>query len=261
MIAPRCPHRARFLLLGLLALTLAHPADAPAAVYMKIKDLPGEVTSGPYAGWTEVHAAGTRTFLPVDPTNHTAGPAVLSCELQKAFDGTSPLLLQKCALGERLPRVTLDYTLPQPQATRLRITLTNVLITSVNQETPTNAPSTEGRESVRLNFDRIELACLEPDSRGGVAGGLTGFFDQPTQEGGLKSRPPFRLTVSRVAGTSGLQVTWPAEGGHRYRLLSRAPADGSWAPVLEASATADGPLTRPLPIALPSLFLRVEEID
>lgn len=259
MIALRCPHRAWLLLLGLLA--LAHPADTRAAVYMKIKDLPGDVTSGPYAGWTEIHTAGTRTFLPVDPTNNTAGPAALSCELQKAFDGTSPLLLQKCALGERLPRVTLDYTLPQPQATRLRIILTNVLVTSVRQETPTNAPSTEGRESVRLNFDRIELACLEPDSRGGVAGGLTGFFDPPTQQGGLKARPSFQLTVTRAPGTSGLQVTWPAEGGHRYRLLSRAPADGSWAPVLEASASADGPLTQRLPIALPSLLLRVEEID
>jgi type VI protein secretion system component Hcp len=259
MIAPRCPHRAWLLLLALLV--LLHPADSRAAVFIKFEDIPGELTSGPYAGWTAVQTAGAQAFLPVDPTNNTAGPAVLSCELHKAFDRTSPLLLQKCALGERLPRVTLDYTLPEPQATRFRLTLTNVLVESVNQGIPTNAPSTGGQERIRLNFDRIELACLELDSRGGVAGGLTGFFDQPANEGGLKTRPPFRVTLTRAAGTPGLQVTWPAEGGHRYRVLSRAPADGSWTPVLEATAIADGPLSRSLPSALPSLFLRVEEID
>lgn len=257
---PRGRRRCRSVLIGLLTL-LAHSSIHADQWYLKIDGVPGELTEGRFAGWTPVKTAGALVCLPVNPTNQTAGPVSFSFEVRKAIDRTSPLLLQKCGLGEPLNRVTLAYVLTQPQATLYRFTLDNAFVASLAQNASTNTPATMELEAVDLTFAKIEVACFELDANGGTAGGLTALFDQTTGQGGLKTRPPFGVTVARQNGRAGVLVTWPAERGHRYEVRSGSANGGEWETAGSATAQADGDLSLFLPDDEPHLLMRVEEID
>jgi type VI protein secretion system component Hcp len=229
--------------------------------FLKIDGVPGELTEGQFAGWTPVHSVGALARVAVNPTNSTPGPAAFSCEIQKAFDRTSPAILQHCGRGDRFRRVTLAHVLTQPRATQYRITLDGVLVSAVNQGGAGNSPETMAKETVVLTFDKIEVANFDLDANGGTTGGLTALFDLATAQGSLKTRPPFRATVVQQAGRAGVSVTWPAENGHRYQLLAKATLEEPWKKLLEVTAAEDGPRTQFVPIQVPVLFLRVEEVE
>ena len=209
--------------------------------------------------WIPIKTAGVLACRPLNPTNQTLAPAAFGFEIRKALDRTSPVLLQKCALGQPLSRVTLAYILTEPQATQHRFTLTNVFVSAFDQSGSGSANSSE-QEVIHFTFDKLEMAWLDLSPNGGTAGGLTSWLNQPTSESGLKSRPPFLITLTRPRGP-GVQVNWPAEGGHRYQILTRASLTGPWTRLAETTADADGPMSQILPDDVPSLFLRVEEID
>lgn len=257
---PRGRLRGWPLLLGLLTL-LAPGAGRADEWFLKIDGVPGELTEGRFAGWTPVKTAGGLVSLPVNPTNGTAGTASLSCEVRKAFDRTSPALLQKCGLGEPFRRVTLAFVLTQPQATQYRFTLDNAFVSSVTQNAPTNSSETMEQEVIRFTFDKIEMACFELDANGGTTGGLTGLFDQTTSQGALKTRPPFRVIATRQRGSPGVLLTWTAERGHGYTVYVGSANGGVWKTSGGATATADGPLSLFVPMDEPHLLMRVEETD
>ena len=234
-------------LLGLLVLFAATPGRADEW-FLKIDN---------ELNWIPIKTAGVLACRPLNPTNQTLGPAAFGFEIRKALDRTSPLLLQKCALGQPLSRVTLAYILTEPHATQHRVTLTNVFVSSFDQNGSTNSSE---QETIHFTFDKLEMAWFDLAPNGGAAGGFTSWLNQPTGESGLKSRPPFLVTLTRPRG-SGLQVNWPAEGGHRYQILTRNTLTGPWTRLAETTAAADGPMSQVLPTDAPSLFLRVEEID
>lgn len=255
----RAASRRLRLLLGLAAL-LAPDGSRAGEWFLKIDGVPGEVTAGRFAGWTRVASAGALVCLPVNSTNATAGPAAFSCEVLKDFDRLSPWLLQTCGRGETNRRVTLACVLTNPAAIH-RLTLGNARVASVGQERTNSSPEARQSERVAFAFDQIEMACLDLDAGGGTTGGLTGLFDQTTGQGGWKTRPPFRVSIARQSGIPGVTVTWPAENGHRYHILSRATVNEPWQRLAEATASADGLMSEFLPAAAPALFMRVDEVD
>ncbi|HEX5218564.1 MAG TPA: type VI secretion system tube protein Hcp [Verrucomicrobiae bacterium] len=208
--------------------------------------------------WIPIQTAGVLAGRPLNPTNQTLGGPAFDFEIRKALDRASPLLLQKCALSQPLNRVTLAYILTKPQATQYRFTLTNVFVSSFNQGASSDSSEPE---TIHIRFDKLELAWFDLAPNGGTAGGLTAWLNQPTGEGGLKSRPPFLVTLTQLRGGPGVQVSWPAQAGHRYQILTRSTLDGPWTRLAETTATVDGPMSQVLSNDLPSLFLRVEEID
>jgi len=241
------PRRCRRALLGLLLLFAASQSRADAW-FLKIDN---------ELNWIPVQTAGVLACRPLNPTNQTLGVAAFGFEIRKALDRTSPLLLQKCGLGQPLSRVTLAYILTEPQATQYRFTLTNVFVSSIDQN---GSASSAEQEAIQLTFDKLEMAWFDLAPSGGTAGGWTAWLNQPASQSGLKSRPPFLVTLTRPRG-SGVQVNWPAEAGHRYQILTRTSLTGPWTRLAETTAAADGPMSQILPIDVPSLFLRVEEID
>ena len=207
--------------------------------------------------WIPIKTAGFLACRPFNSTNQTLIPAAFTFEIRKALDQSSPVLLRKCGLGQPVSRVTLAYILTEPQATQYRFTLTNVFVSSISQSGSTTS---SGQETIQFRFDKLEMAWFDLAPNGGTAGGLTSWLNQPTGESGLKSRPPFLVTLTRP-GASGLQVSWPAEGGHRYQILTRTSLTGLWTRLAETAAVADGLMSQVVPDDVPSLFLRVEEID
>ena len=246
-------------LLGLM--TVLTLPQGHTAWYAKFDGVGGELVEGTFAGWTQVQSVGALVSLPIDPTNGVPGPASFSCEVLKGFDRTSPALLQRCAQREACRRVTLSYVLAQPEATQYRITLDNVFIASLAQDRSSNSLETIENEKITLTFDKIELACFELDASGGTTGGLTALFDQTTGQGLLKNRPPFRAVITRQNGRTGMLVTWPAESGHRYRILARATLGQPWTSLGELTASEDGPASQFVPTDTPALFMQIQEID
>jgi type VI protein secretion system component Hcp len=246
---PTC--RCRHAVLGVLLLFAAASQSRADNWFLKIDN---------ELNWIPIKTAGVLACRPLNSTNQTLGPAAFAFEIRKALDRTSPVLLQKCGLGQPLGRVTLAYILTEPQATQYRFTLTNVFVSSFNQSGPTNSSASGEQEVIQFRFDKIEMAWFDLAPNGGTAGGLTSWLNQPTSESGLKSRPPFLVTLTRPRGP-GVQVNWPAEGGHRYQILTRIALAGPWTRLAETTASTDGPMHQVLPNDVPSLFLRVEEID
>ena len=252
---PRASLRRRFILLVLL--TWLTPGMSRAdAWFLKIDGVPGAS-----AGWTPIQSAGALVCLPTNPTNGKGGAATFSCEVRKAFDSTSPWLLQMCGQGETNRRVTLTCMLTQPRTALHRITLDNVRVASVRQDGISKSLEIPQSEVIRFTFDKIEMASLDLAANGGITGGLTTVIDQTTGQGAWKPRPPFQVTLHRPSGATGMVLTWPAERGHRYHILSRATVSDPWHTLVETTASEDGPFSQPLPAAASTLFMRVEEVD
>jgi type VI protein secretion system component Hcp len=247
------------ILLSLVTLVTAGPTRADQW-FMKIDGVPGQLTEGRLAGWTPVQSVGALVKLPVDATNGVTGPASFSSEVRKAFDITSPALLQKCGQGTAFRRVTLAYILARPTAAQYRITLDDVFVSSLGHNGSASSADPE-LEEVQFTYNKVELSQFDLDSDGGTTGGLTAVFDQTTGEGQLKTRPPFRAIVTRQDGRGGVLVTWPAESGHRYQILASPALGRPWTKLIEHTASEDGSTSQFVPTDTPVLFMRVEEVD
>lgn len=212
-------------------------------------------------GWTVVLDIGAQVQLPINPTNRVPGAPVFAWEIRKAIDSLSPLLLKSCANGEVHRRLVLASA--PTNGVQYRITLDSVRIGAIRHQSTTNTSAAGLEETVQIQFasGNIEMARLEKDDNGGVTGGLTAAFDPLTGEGELKPRLPFRATITYEAGRDGVVVRWPAEKGHRYRILSRATLDEAWRSAVTFASLEDGIASQFLATATPTLFLRVEEVD
>jgi hypothetical protein len=158
--------------------------------------------------------------------------------------------------------VTLACVLTQPRPGLYRITLDNAFVSSMGQEGDRSSPGTGKKETVKFRFEKIEMAWLDLDPNGGTTGGLTARFDQTTGAGDLRTRPPFRVTIARQNGRSGVLVTWPAERGHRYQLYTGSANGGVWKTSDGGRwAPEDGPMSQFLPTDAPDLLMRVEEVE
>lgn len=247
-------------LLGLIVLLLPEASRADDW-YIKIEGIPGELTEGPFKGWSRLTSVSSMMSRAGDLGSPTPGGTHLACAVSKEPDRMSPKLMETCASGDIRRRVSLSFVPTTPPATRYRITLEDVMISSFNQAFSNEPGASAPSEQISLNFTKIEWACLSVDDAGGNTGGLTALYDGVSGVGSLKTRRPFRATIGRAAGTPGLMVTCPVEKGHRYRILSSPSAGQPWKTLLEFTAEADGDSSQFVPSAMPSLLLRVEEID
>ena len=264
MVNAKSPNRSRDALTvgrwlaGMMAMLLLQCAGFPAGAdewFMKIEGIKGESTHERLRDWTRLQSVSTIVQRPSD------GPTTFSCEVKKAFDVSSPALLQSCGKGEHHRRATLAYVLTKPGATQYRIAFENVMVASLAQNGPGTGTDGIPGETLSLSFQKIEWNCLTLDESGGNTGGLTAVIDAASGEGRLKPRRPFRASVERQEGRSGVLVTTPVEAGHRYQIFSRPSFGQAWTVLTEFTATEDGDSSQFIPMSVPTLFLRVEEAD
>lgn len=259
MTASICPQSRRWSLAFLSLLAFLSICEVRADEwFMKIDGIKGEATDVRFAGWTRLESISSLLDRRSNPTNPPTGPAVFSCNARKRIDSTTPKLLERCAAATHLSTVTFAFVRSSPPATQYRITLKEVLISSLAQSgSEGNPPS----ESISFNFEKIEWTSLELDEVGGTAGGLTGTFNLVEQEGSLKPRPAFRATVEVQNGRNGIVITFPAEQGHTYRMLGCPKIGEAWKTLRTFTAPEDGMTSQFIPMDQPSLLLRVEQVD
>ena len=232
----------------LLAMTGAARATD---VYLKIEGIPGEISTGRFAGWSQLHSANADVIVPPVVPPAPASPTVFGVRVLKELDRCTPNLVVKCASGEHIPRLSLAFV--EGENRYLRVTLHDVLVSSIAMQ----GQSTPPIEEVSFTFQKIEWSYT--DGIGDDAG-LTATFDTATQTGATKPRVPFRATLDRSPNGT-LLLSCPVESGHTYRIRSNATLNGPWQTVSEFTADIDGTVEQSVRITGQALFYSVEEVQ
>lgn len=247
-------------ILGMLAL-LSTGAIRADEWFVKFDGIKGDPTGGKFAGWSRLTSVSSLVDLEVNRLTHEAGAPSFGCNIIKSADRTSPALLSRCGRSDPIPRVTLAYVLSNPNATQYRISLENVLISSLVESGSGSGAGGGIYDQISLSFQKIEWTCFTLDANGGNTGGLIGTYDLTTLKGDLKSRRPFTAAVDRQNERSGILVTCPVESGHKYRILACPSIGKPWETLLEFTANATGNTSQFVARQAPVLLLRVEEIE
>lgn len=251
-----------WVILGMLALLSVGGIRADEW-FVKFAGIKGELTDGKFDGWSRLTSVSSMVSLAVDPASGATGQPSFGCSITKVADRTSPVLLSRCGRSERIPRVTLAYLLSSPNVTQYRISLDNVLISSLSEGGSDSAAGGGGGiyDQIFFSFQKIEWTCFALDDNGGNTGGLTGTYDLATLKGDLKSHRPFKAVIDRQSERSGVLITCPVEAGHMYRILACPSIGKPWNTLLEFTANENGDSSQFVAMQTPSLLMRVEEID
>lgn len=153
---------------------------ASTLVFVKIDGIPGESTITGHVNEIEALSfsisalqGGLTTF--VGGAGSAAKSQFSPLTIFKEIDKTSPMLFINCALGKKIPTVTLilsDNSAPEaPPTDYFKIVLTNVVISSVNDNQAVNGELP--LESVSFAYQKIQWTFTP---KGGVSP-VTGAFD------------------------------------------------------------------------------------
>lgn len=234
--------------LALVPWALTAPAfDA----YLRLDGVDGESTDSAHPKWIDIESFTHAVSQP--------GRASFSelC-LQKTIDSSSPVLAQSCALGKRFASANLD--LVTTDASRVRfyeIGLTKVFVSSLSTD---GGAGDAGRptETLCLTYSRIGWSYTEVDPRGLPSGNVSAWWDLVLNSGGSSIQGSFSVTATQVdAGT--LRLSWPAQAGKTYNILSSKTVSGGYQPLQSVTASSTGPMNLPVSITSGAKFFIVQE--
>jgi type VI secretion system secreted protein Hcp len=170
------------LVLALLA--LASPtATAATDYYLKIDGIEGESNAIGHAGDIDVESfkAGVQQRGITDFGGGAgAGKSVfLPIRIIKFVDAATPQLFLACATGKRIKEATLTAVRSgrEDEFKFLEIKLTDVLVSSINQEPGENDGVSILLETVSLNFGKIEISYIGQNPDGSPATPTKAVFD------------------------------------------------------------------------------------
>ncbi|MEM9382105.1 MAG: type VI secretion system tube protein Hcp [Planctomycetota bacterium] len=130
------------------------------AIYLKIGDIEGNVTSAGHEGWIECNSMsfGVGRAIPMAvgrQTNREAShPSVSEVTLSKMMDDSSPYLFQESVVGESKPvQIHVTKTGPNQLESVVEYNLDSALISSYSVSSGGDQPS----ESLSINFTKIEM--------------------------------------------------------------------------------------------------------
>lgn len=170
------------LVLAASALSGCFLATAPAAVdmFLKIENIKGESTDKEHAGEIEIESFSWGVSNSAGATGGGQGAGKVNVQdisITKFFDAASPDLFIKCATGGPIKTATLTVRQsPEPQAapqrppgTFLEITMTDVVISSINE----NGQNTDSQgylaENITLKFAKITITYSQQNADGTVS--------------------------------------------------------------------------------------------
>ena len=230
------------------------PVCAAADFYLKIENIPGEIATGGFAGWTRLNGVSADVDRPVPISPLELTRTTLGIRFTKIPGPASPALSSRCASGLIVPKLVLVCL--EGGRPSLRLTLNEVKITSF---TSSGQAGSLPEDSIGCTFRFMEWSYAQHD---GITGGTTASFDAMTQVAAIKLRAPFRAVLDPGLSPAGdLLLTCPVEGGHRYRVMGTPTLTGPWQPLAEFPAATDGVMEVRIPKNGPILFLRVEEVE
>jgi type VI secretion system secreted protein Hcp len=138
-----------------LVLALAAPARADS-VFLKLGDIRGESTAAGHAGEIDVQAWSWGATNPATVATGSTGVStgkvsVADLTLQKALDAASPKLFELVTIGTHTPTAILTARRDSDGLEYLKITLTDVVVSTQQLSGSSERPS----ESVGLSFAKV----------------------------------------------------------------------------------------------------------
>lgn len=157
---------------GLLAMAAALTSLASlslnGAAYIKFDGVPGESRDKDHVGEIDVQAWDWgMTYTLGTVGGGGAGKASFDrIRVTKRLDKATPLLMQRCASGQIIPSATLVVRNDATRTAYLKITLTDVVVTSV--ATGGSADEQSHTESIVIDFAKVAFEYVEQGDDGSV---------------------------------------------------------------------------------------------
>lgn len=155
-------------------------------VYMQIDGIKGESKDSKHQGWIEVSSVHWGIHQPRSATASTGGGhtaervEMKEVSFEKVADLASPILMQTCAMGKTLPKVTFEFMRADGDGAPIcyfRMELQNVLIGGVD---PGSEPGSLLGEHVSLKYSKITWKYTQQQIGGGSGGSTVGGWDLAT---------------------------------------------------------------------------------
>jgi len=146
---------------------LAPPANAATNMFLKMENVAGESSDKDHVDWinlTSFSFGASNSPAAGNPSSTTSVASLFT--FTKALDKSSPALFLGCAQGTIYPTVTLELVNSTTSVTFYRMTLNNVLISSIN--TTGHLADDKPAETVSLNFQKIKIEYFYPDATGAI---------------------------------------------------------------------------------------------
>jgi len=157
----------KLILLGAVLCFTPFQMFAPA--FMKLGDIKGEATDADYRDTIEIQSFSLGAS---NPATATGGGRVSFSDLSlvKKLDASSPLLYLNAAKGQVIPTATLHLTRSTEggQEEYYMITMTDVLVTSVQSGGSAGGSGPLPTESISLNYTKIEFTYWPQSATGGL---------------------------------------------------------------------------------------------
>ncbi|MBX3731492.1 MAG: type VI secretion system tube protein Hcp [Verrucomicrobiae bacterium] len=223
--------------------------------YLEITGIPGDAEEVSHQDWIRIHGFSNR----VDADPAIRRPAFEGICISKSTDRATPLLLQHCARGTRLSQARLEFVTADPERLRFySISLTNVLVRSIQSSGTAARTARPGGEEICLTFSAIQWSYTEWSRSGMPAAEIRAWWDLAAGRGGADEAPGFRL-MGTMAGFSEIELTWLARAGRTYHVLGGSHVSGPYEPVQIMVVSASGPASVRLPFSGGHLFIWVRE--
>jgi type VI secretion system secreted protein Hcp len=232
----------------------ACPGRAAVDAYLKIEGVDGDSTDSQHPKWIQVlsfsHAVSA-------PSAAASLPSLSEICFLKLTDQASPVLEQDCAKGKSFPAATLELiTVDAARARFYQIVLSNLVVSSVSASG--SAGDLKPAESICLAFSLIQWSYTEFDATGLPRSNIKAWWDIALNLGGNNVAPVLRVTGTQV-GAGSLQLAWPGQAGKTYNILASSLVTGPFQFAQSVAASADGPISLPLPTSGQRRFFIVEE--
>ncbi|MCW5558357.1 MAG: type VI secretion system tube protein Hcp, partial [Verrucomicrobiae bacterium] len=162
--------------------------------YLEINGIPGDVQEEHHRDWIRIDG-----FVDTVGTDATGEfPIFDSLCMAKSTDRATPLLLQHCASGRHLRRARLELVTGEGERVRFyTITLSDVLIRSVQASGTTAGAEVPAGEKICLAFSGIEWTYTELDRSGLPANEVRAWWDLASRKGDIEIVPVFKVTGAK----------------------------------------------------------------
>lgn len=188
------------LLAGLFcSLLVSTSPGASFDAFLNIEGVPGESKSENHPNEIELVGFKNAVSLPgigaLSSGAAASKPVFAPLRVFKYIDKATPILLVQCALGKRIPKVTLSLSSPNLALAAggagalapayapgdfFKIVLTDVFISSINDGTDTTDSSGNLLETVVFEYARVEWTYTPANPNGGPGTPITRGWDVKT---------------------------------------------------------------------------------
>lgn len=157
-----------------------------ADVYLQIEGIKGESQDQKHKDWIECSSVHWGINQPRSATASTGGGHTAErvemedIAFHKLADLSSPILMQYCAMGKTIPKVTFDFMRADGDGVPIpyfQITCTNVIISAIH---PGIEAGSILHEQVCFKFSKVNWKYTQQKIGGGVGGSTIGGWDLAT---------------------------------------------------------------------------------